>query len=127
LQSTSLTFLFRFSRPGDEWVTKVVQSAVKFSSRGRSPGRGRIRLLSLRTCQQGRGEEALWCAGKQDRCCRDPRSSYPNPSIRTGGTGWDAWRRPLRPIRFHPEGAARRGEAPPRPYLIVATRTLSKD
>jgi hypothetical protein len=31
-----------------------------------------------------------------------------------------AWRWPLRPIRFHPDGAACRGEAAPRPYLLVA-------
>jgi hypothetical protein len=35
-----------------------------------------------------------------------------------GGRRSDPW--PLRPIRFHSEGAARRGEAPPRPYLLVA-------
>jgi hypothetical protein len=44
----------------------------------------------------------------------------PNPSITTreAGRGARAW--PLRPIRFHPEGAACRGEAAPRPYLLVA-------
>jgi hypothetical protein len=31
-----------------------------------------------------------------------------------------ARRWPLRAIRFHPEGAACRGEAPPRHYLLVA-------
>jgi hypothetical protein len=29
-------------------------------------------------------------------------------------------RPPLRPIRFYPEGPACRGEAPPRPYFLVA-------
>jgi hypothetical protein len=44
----------------------------------------------------------------------------PDPFITTRDTGGGArpWR--LRPIRFHPEGAACRGEAAPRPYLLVA-------
>ena len=47
-------------------------------------------------------------------------SPDPNPSITTGqpNTGARRWR--LRPNRFHPEGAAGRGEAAPRPYLLVA-------
>jgi hypothetical protein len=36
-----------------------------------------------------------------------------------GAHGWPR-RPPLRPIRFHPAGAACRGEAPPRPYFLVA-------
>jgi hypothetical protein len=66
--------------------------------------------------------------------CETPR--HPNPLITTGETGrggrpGDPW--PLRPIRFHPQGAACRGEAAlrqahggeqgrtaPRPYLLVA-------
>jgi hypothetical protein len=36
-----------------------------------------------------------------------------------GAHGWPR-RPPLRPIRFHPAGAACRGEAAPRPYFLVA-------
>jgi hypothetical protein len=43
-----------------------------------------------------------------------------NPSITTGQPSMGARRRRLRPIRFHPVGAACRGEAAPRPYLLVA-------
>ena len=44
----------------------------------------------------------------------------PNPSKTTGQPNMGARRWRLRPIRFHPEGAARRGEAAPRPYLLIA-------
>ena len=47
----------------------------------------------------------------------------PNPWITTGETGRggrrsDPW--PLRPSQFHPEAAACRGEAAPRPYFLLA-------
>jgi hypothetical protein len=57
---------------------------------------------------------------------RDPQGAVnqglasPNPWITTGEAGMRARRWPLRPVRFHPEGAACRSEAPPRPYLLVA-------
>jgi hypothetical protein len=44
----------------------------------------------------------------------------PNPSITTGQRNMGARRWRPRPIRLHPEGAACRGEAAPRPYLLVA-------
>ena len=43
---------------------------------------------------------------------RTQRITLPNPSITTGETGRGARLWPLGPIRFHPEGAACRGEAP---------------
>ena len=50
----------------------------------------------------------------------DGLGAAPNPFITTGETGRGARPRPLRPIRFHPVGAACRGEAAPRPYFLVA-------
>ena len=38
----------------------------------------------------------------------------------TGQPGMGTRRWPLRPIRFHPEIATCRGEAAPRPYLLMA-------
>jgi len=50
----------------------------------------------------------------------DGLGEVPNPLITTGKIGKGARPWPLRSIRFHPEGAACRGEAPPRPYSLVA-------
>jgi hypothetical protein len=50
----------------------------------------------------------------------DGLESFPNPSITTGQPSMGARRSPPRPIRFHPEGAACRGEAAPHLYLLVA-------
>jgi hypothetical protein len=50
----------------------------------------------------------------------DGLGCLPNPLITTGETGRGARPWPLRPIPFHPEGAACRGEAAPRPYFLVA-------
>jgi hypothetical protein len=47
------------------------------------------------------------------------RHQAANPSVTTGRTGRGEWPWPPNAVRFHPEGAACRGEAPPRPYVLV--------
>jgi hypothetical protein len=94
-------------------------------------GQGRLRMGSRTLWKKPRpGPSPPPRRGTQQaRCMANTAAGHcqeilcrPNPSITMGETGGggrrgDPW--PLRPIWFHPQGAGCRGEAPPRPYLLV--------